>query len=632
MKLDTMCAPLSIVNKKDVVKIGSNLLLIRQAIQDGYTQPGLDEVQVLRLILLGCLYMFVSDNSISSFLHTSETSEEAFERDFLDAYIGRPDLAVLIYKNDSIKQYYAEIKSVRSWESLLPYAFEVLDYSDQDLIGAWHDRRAGIITRKKQQCGVYYTPADIVKYMVHGCLDGLWRKGLSVEQCSYIDFSCGSGVFLLQILSSLMEQGKIRTSDQYASFVAHYLFGIDISRHAVECAKYAVLQNYIVTWKDTKHLCDLFRALEKNYIAFDATIIEDFFALHPDYPKTFHCIIGNPPYVGLAGEMSHPREGNLFIPFVYNLQKYSKKESVSSLVLPLSLTYNSQAAFRRLRSDIAEDPAEWQIENYDRSPDSLFGDDVKARACIVFRISAQQNRLKTTGLTRWTSPNRMILLSSRKPLADISDMSVVDYIPKLATAEETDAFTLILNQTQKSSCLSNIPTPQTSSYPVVIKGTAYNWICSYDHIPPAFGKDAVPYVSKDLKFIFERTEADQYCLLAMLNSRVAFWLWTVIGDGFHVTSRLISIIQRCRGCINGTNYAELTYLGREFSEALRHYPTTSVNRGKTIISYNHMPLLETVRKIDTTFAQALRLNPVFIDYLEKWYDRMVFCGRNKQDF
>ena len=110
-----------------------------------------------------------------------------------------------------------------------------------------------------------------------------------------------------------------------------------------------------------------------------------------------------------------------------------------------------------------------------------------------------------------------------------------------------------------------------------------------------------------------------------------FWLWTVIGDGFHVTNRLISIAQKCQGSILGNDYTELASLGQEFSKALRHHPTVSVNSGKTITSYNHMPLLGIVKKIDEALVRALRLDSAFVDYLEKWYDNIVLCGRNRKD-
>lgn len=630
MKTDMMCAPLSIVNKKEVVKIGSNLLIIRETIQNVYAKFDFDETQVLRMILLGCMYMAISNDSVVPFLYKSKKIEDVFWKDFLAVYIERPELSTSIYKDKLIKKCYLEIKSIHLWEELLPYAFEVLNYSERDLIGAWHDRRAGIITRKKQQSGIYYTPADVVKYMVCECHNGLKKKDLLIERCNYIDFSCGSGVFLLQILASLIEQGKIETPNQYITFVTRNLFGIDISHYAIECTKYAILQHYMTTWKTVKHLRELFQVLEKNCVVSDSTMLEDFLDQHPAYPRTFNCIIGNPPYVEMDGGISHSGEGNLFIPFVYNLQKYAERKSVSSLVLPLSFTYNSQTAFQKLRSDIAEDQAEWQIENYDRSPDSLFGDDVKARACIVFRISSQQKKIKSSGLTRWTSQGRAALLSTRKPMADISSISIVDYIPKLASAEEVNAFNLILRRTKefRSSCAYD---SQVFQHDVVIKGTAYNWICSYDHIPPAFNKDSTPYISKDLKFISERTATDQYFLLAILNSRVMFWLWTVIGDGFHVTNRLISIAQKCQGSILGNDYTELASLGQEFSKALRHHPTVSVNSGKTITSYNHMPLLGIVKKIDEALVRALRLDSAFVDYLEKWYDNIVLCGRNRKD-
>jgi hypothetical protein len=217
--------------------------------------------------------------------------------------------------------------------------------------------------------------------------------------------------------------------------------------------------------------------------------------------------------------------------------KHTSNNSVCALVLPLSFAYNNQSGFSLLRQSIDIDIAEWFVENYDRSPDSRFGEDVKARVCIVFRVKRKkQNKVYTSGLMRWTSTSRTQLLSLPKVLTDITELPITEYIPKLGCQIEKDSFVKIMER--QDSLLDVMKSvPLFSEMCIAVKGTAYNWICSYDHLPRCLNIDGNPYVSKDLKIYKAKNTDDQYFALAYLNSMTAFWLWTVVGDGFHVTNR-----------------------------------------------------------------------------------------------
>lgn len=86
---------------------------------------------------------------------------------------------------------------------------------------------------------------------------------------------------------------------------------------------------------------------------------------------------------------------------------------------------------------------------------------------------------------------------------------------------------------------------------------------------------------KDLKIFSCKSTADKYFSLACLNSKLAFWLWTVVGDGFHVTNRLLSVFSPGNDSVA---YDTLVTLGQDFSEKIKKYPIISINSGKTIIS------------------------------------------------
>jgi hypothetical protein len=629
------CKPLNIIYKKDINEIGNKLALIRHTLEKDNECLELDDIRLLRVILLGCLWVNIlnltddpqiDNNKPCIMLEMCAVVDSFLGEGISEKYTDIPIEKLRRIRCEAALDHFKTIANIPMWQTLITYALEMLDYSEQDLQSAWLDRRSGVITKKKKQSGVYYTPPDVAAYMVNQCLDKLKDQYASLLSCRYMDCSCGSGVFLLQLIDCISEREAINNFEAYAKFVRSCVFGADVSRYAVECARYIIIQHSIVHFiKQKINIHRLLDDLNTNIIVADAIDLDTYLRQHSDYPSRYDCIIGNPPYAGSTRAVQVSAKSNLFIPFVYNLLKYASEHSVCSLVLPLSFAYNSQPGFRSLRQTINEDAAEWSIENYDRSPDSLFGDDVKARACIILRIKGtEQNKVCVSGLMRWTSTSRMQLLTSSKILTDITMLPITEYIPKLGCQIEKDAYVKI---TEYPDSLLDIlkPVPVFSELCVVIKGTAYNWICAYDRLPLGLNADGSPYLSKDLRVFRTQSTEDRYFALAYLNSKIAFWLWTVTGDGFHVTNRLLAAFKIKK---NASVYSELVFLGREFSSRVIRYPTISVNNGKTITSYDHRPLMETVDETDRAIAEALGLDKRFPQYLREWYSNIVSCGRD----
>lgn len=627
--------PWSIIYKRDINSIGHTFLLARQAIESDNKDLALNSKQVLRLILLGCSVIIQKNRHpimTTTQKQTSSTnfcpSEIHLSNNWICEYIGisSENLSRILF--DNAWRHLVSLLPDPRLVDLLPYALELLDYSDNDLASATKDRRDGLVTKKKKDSGIYYTPVDVAHYMVISCLDRLSDKHDNLANCKYIDFSCGSGIFLLQLVDEIVERCQIRTYADYVTFIKTSIFGIDISEHAVDCARFLLLQYGITRFcSELSNPKELFEQLEQNIVCADATKIKHFFSTTPSFPNKFDCIIGNPPYVGINDTADHTARSNLFIPFVYNLMDYSATNSVSALILPLSFAYNNQSAFCQMRHRISNDSGEWQVENYDRSPDSLFGDDVKARTCIVFRETGNiQHKIFVSGLIRWTSSTRGFILSARKQLVDISDVDITDFIPKLSSSIEKDAYTIIAHNphTLKKLLTSN---SHVGENPVVIKGTAYNWICAYDHTPTMLNSDATIYKSQSMKSYSAQTTEDRYFLLAVLNSRIAFWLWTVVGDGFHVTNRLLNSIRFDENFLSKSQLSKLVSLGKDFSCKLTQHPVISVNSGKTITSYSHYALLDLISEIDNTIVELLNLPVGFPEYLEHWYSNIVSCGR-----
>ncbi len=635
MSLDT---PINITHKNEITKIADTLIRARDLILESNEDINLSTNQQLRLVLICCLALM---KKYYSSLNTHENSSNSFHN--ICAYFEK----ISNGKSDWVKDYISlqydvdlskviqEIQSSYNPETfpyLLPYALEVLEYSEYDLERAERDRRNGIVTVKKKKRGIYYTPNDIAFYMVDICTKELMKlpNYVSLENYKFVDYSCGSGIFLLQVLNILITC-HVNDFEKCISIIQSSLFGIDISPYAVDITRFLIICYISLLFGDRKLDYDsLIKILNQNIICADATNIQALSDEYRHFPKKFNCIIGNPPYVSIT-ERDQSNESNfrsnLFIPFVNNLIDCSESCSVSSLIIPLSFTYSSHKGFKKLRKRIEQDTAVWKIENYDRSPDSLFGDDVKSRNCIIIRKSnGLSKNIFTTGLLRWTSINRNDFLLSPKKYSDITDISIEPFIPKLGSAIELKAYKVLSNN--ETSLLKILkPASPESKAKLVLNSTAYNWICAYDHIPPSIDEYGNAYISKDKKYFTTDSIEDLYFSIACLNSVTAYWLWTVTGDGFHVTNRFLEHFGIEKRLFTTTTYTQLFKLGKQFSKELVCYPTQSINKGKIITNYDHSKLMPIVLKIDNLIAESFLLPDGFPTYLHAWYSQIVSCGR-----
>ena len=136
-------------------------------------------------------------------------------------------------------------------------------------------------------------------------------------------------------------------------FVKDRIWGIDISKIAIDNCKIAFMIEYLLDFPEEKSSSDLFwNVLKKNFVCGDSTNMEEVLRNNRHFPRRFSCIIGNPPYVTLE------KKGNLFIEIVNNMIKYAAEYSCSSLIVPLSVCYSQVSSFVDLRDRILQDNLE----------------------------------------------------------------------------------------------------------------------------------------------------------------------------------------------------------------------------------------------------------------------------------
>jgi hypothetical protein len=121
-----------------------------------------------------------------------------------------------------------------------------------------------------------------------------------------------------------------------------------------------------------------------------------------------------------------------------------------------------------------------------------------------------------------------------------------------------------------------------------------------------------------------KSEVHASAAYALLNSRLAFWLWNVTGDGFHVTRSLYQLLPVPD--IWGSGLERLAILGDCLWKRAVEAPVTSVNAGKRSVSYPVWRHTDLIDEIDDELGSALGVH--FRVDLQAWYKHLVTVGRD----
>lgn len=514
----------------------------------------------------------------------------------------------------------SELENDSDWKELINYSYEALEYDVDSYFSVKVNRGIRASNKKKKSFGIYYTPNDVVSFMASTCLSTLVKRK---QYPSIIDCSCGSGVFLLQCLTQLENEYNTEHSlNKSLSILKQCIWGVDISGAAVDSCKMAFAQYYMEQYQGAmKSFKTIWSAIKNCFFVGDSTKLQILIKSNDSLPALYDCIIGNPPYVTMG------RASNFFVGFVDNLMKFSSDLGYSALVLPLSICYSQGEGYVKLRKRIQDDQAGWTFLNYDRSPDSLFGDQVKTRNTILFRdADYKEHAIYTSTLQRWTSEKRQQLFDKIE-LCDISDFSISEGVPKIGGTKAEEAFRAIR---EGRSCLYNLVSNNgDEATSLVVNGTAYNWIYAYDHFPPSIDEKGNRYKSGTSKSYFACDERSRDFCIALLSNRFAYWYWIAVGDGFHLNTSFLTEYRIGKEDFTNEQFEKLSLLGREYSAKIKQYPTVSYNAGKTIVNYSHWEAMDIVKEIEATIMSALNLSNRFWEQIETWYDNQVRCNREE---
>ena len=518
----------------------------------------------------------------------------------------------------------------------------------------------------KKRFGLYYTPSDVCDFIVQETLKP-WQAENALGYPSVgptcIDPACGSGVFLRAILNWQKTKNKLSKLD-----VIPEIYGMDIGHQAIQSCVFTllldcieeVLSKGLVSWR-------VWQAIRINFAVKDSTSIAGYQrnstpksdgcrrketremlldintdkferlpateVMHHELPSLvgmqtlcdvfpeisdgFSVLVGNPPYLSTT-----------YLQFVRMMWNFTNKRYArAGMVLPLSLAYHSGKDFCSLRRTILA-KGSWHFSFFDRTPDSLFGDDIKTRNCIAIAdFSGNRKSIATTNLRRWNSQNRECLFSNIM-FTELNGLSIERLIPKIGSEQELMIYKLLMDRKKRLGSLVKTFSSYDKNHNdsrIFFRSTAYNWIPVFRHLPiiPNIGWS----VSSTFNYLDFSTPLEADFGFAVASSHISYWLWRVQGDGFHLTRNFLTRLPFHPIAFSELSIKKLCHLSHELWEKLQVNPIKKFNAGVLTMSYSPYDCASIIERIDKLIIEAYNLPKDFLFALQRIVTDTIEAGR-----
>ena len=522
---------------------------------------------------------------------------------------------------------------------VLPYALEALETRDESLL------RRGRSRDGKRASGIYYTPSDVAQFVCHEVTRAHDPERTHAHDTvtRWLDPACGTGAFLRAAFDLEISARSIQVG--YPAFAAarSSLFGIDLSPFAVQSCTYVLtIHAYLGSSAPPDSLRAHIKEFSANFAVCDAA--EALRAMHtPDsiipalhgFPEY---IVSNPPYVGrkeessrqgalFAGSGTRKGRGNIYTDFVRMLPAWLHSGGSGAMILPLSLSFSSAREMADLRSELVGFGGRVCFAHFDRTPDSLFGDDVKTRNTILFLADTNSPTVLTTPLTRWTSRSRHRLFES---IGFTPAPTHKRCIPKVGCEFERNLFESLHEKGARPLGDAIVDAKRSavksSSTVIAQRPTAYNWL-PFRLITDS---SAVSEHTREYHWLVTNEVVDAATVFAVTQSMLAFWLWRVVGDGFHLTRQFIVEAPLNPSEFSVESRLELQQIGLELWGAVSDSPTVKRNAGCSNASYSPHLAPRLVNRIDAVLIRELGLPAETPAFLASYMKNLVIVGRDKE--
>lgn len=404
----------------------------------------------------------------------------------------------------------------------------------------------GEALRAVLRAGAIASVNDLLTYHLDSrrlCLDLLTAPGLSAiraalaaaaQRITVLDPTCGDGALLqaaLQLLQEIQRTLDPACKARSQALLGN-LYGVDVRSATVAACR-----------------ANLLRALPDDPAYPTSANIRCGDALTPAFWQRafpaiqqaggFDVIVGNPPYLSAERDARTAllKTANCPDMYAWILERAAallKPGGRTGMIVPLSLAFSRDfAACRQLL--FATYAANW-FSAYGRIPSALFDFDIRVRNVIHLGHKAREGpqapaRPLTTRLHRWYDEARPQLF----PLLHYVPFRPECWggrVPLLHSTPLAEALEDRLTTT--TARLSDNWSPRPTPHVLWYKQTAYNWLTFCRQLPPCLDAQGHPAAQTQFDALYFPTAWQRDLALLLLNGKLAFAYWSIVGDDFHV--------------------------------------------------------------------------------------------------
>lgn len=340
----------------------------------------------------------------------------------------------------------------------------------------------------------------------------------------------------------------------------------------------------------------------------------------------FDVAIGNPPYVNSTKVRKLYSVGGLqtsSCPDIYSwvLERTSSilnQSGRTGMIVPLSLGFSGD--FDLLRRELFRGYSANWFSSFGRIPSALFNYDVRVRNTI--HIGAKSVVLRaayTTGLQRWFEDARSHLFECLE-YTQFEPKVWKFRVPKLSSNLLATLFEKLL--TESTLTLNDFTSRQPTANTLYFKKTAYNWL-AFSKIPPPCQDEngnEIQQTQLDVLNIAKREAAD--ALFLLLNGKLMFVFWCVLGDDFHVTKGVIQEFPLPMSFSQVTMSNDLKHAAKSLEKAMHKAVQYKRNAGMNVGSFN-LALCRDVSNQGDSLLMKLMGIPECVDDVELYCSQVV---------
>ena len=270
---------------------------------------------------------------------------------------------------------------------------------------------------KQNSDKAFYTPEYLADYIVEQTVG---THLVQNTECSVLDPSCGSGIFLVKSLRKILEKnvlgnGYFQDKSEMNKLITSNIFGVDYNEEAVDVTIFSLYVT-LFDYQDPKDLTDFKLPLLKG----KNVLYGDFFdddRLEAIKNFKFKFILGNPPWGRVKQELYLDycksrdvklQDGEISIAFLLKVKEFANADSECSLIVPSKILYKGKKPSKDFRGLLLKEAIIQQVLELSAVRKQIFEGAIAPAAILSYRWgeSAELHKLEYISL----KPNKYLKL------------------------------------------------------------------------------------------------------------------------------------------------------------------------------------------------------------------------------